>query len=235
MNKKLKSRGGSAASASVAKKTSKIYRSQSLREINQQITQEMRKNGVVKVKSHRQDSIAVGVDKKAKITIDGNAGDFFGALTNGASLTLNGNAGRFAGDVMRSGKIIINGDCSEGAGMYMYGGQIIVNGDGGDNIGQISKGGAVLITGNAGDFVGLYLTGGDIVVLKNIGKKTGDWMIKGRIFVGGKITSLGNNTTIQPLNNDDRKFLDTLFTQNNIKASLKNIKKIVPKELRPFY
>jgi len=232
MNKKLKSHE---RTASVVKKTSKMSRSQSSREINQQINQEIRKNGVVKVKSHGQDSIAVGVDKKAKITVDGSAGDFFGALVNGASLTLNGNAGRFAGDVMRNGKITINGNCGEGTGMYMYGGQIAVNGDGGDNIGQISKGGAILITGNAGDFVGLYLTGGDIVVLKNIGKKTGDWMIKGRIFVGGKIANLGNNTTIQQLNNDDRKFLNTLFAQNNIKNSLKNIKKIVPKELRPFY
>ncbi|MDD5530533.1 MAG: tributyrin esterase [bacterium] len=193
------------------------------------------KKRAVVVGINSQDSVAVGWEENVEIAINGHAGDFLGALNNGASIILSGNAKRFVGDTMRSGKIIINGNCGEGAGMYMYGGQIIINGNAGNNIGQISKGGVILTKGVAGDFVGLYLTGGNIIVLGNIGEKVGDWMIKGRIFVGGKIASLGNNTIIQKLNSDDKSFLEVLFTENKIKFQLDNIKKIVPKELRPFY
>ena len=60
-------------------------------------------------------------------------------------------------------------------------------------------------------------------------------MIKGRIFVGGYITGLGNNAIIQEMKDNDREFLDALFTENKIQFPLDNIRKIVPKELRPFY
>ncbi len=207
------------------------------RKLNEFLYQEVKvkKRKTLTVDIDKQDCIAVGLDEKVLITFNHDAGDFFGTLNNGASLVLNGNAGRFAGDVMRSGKITIKGNCDEGAGMYMYGGKVIVNGNAGDNIGQISKGGTILIRGDAGNFVGLYLTGGNIVVLNDIGEKTGDWMIKGRIFVGGHITGLGNNAIIQEMKDDDRKFLDALFTENKVQFPLDNIRKIVPKELRPFY
>ncbi|MBA7516433.1 hypothetical protein ES705_08481 [subsurface metagenome] len=207
------------------------------RKLNEFLYQEVKikKRKILTVDIDKQDCVAVGLDEKVWITFNHDAGDLFGALNNGASLVLNGNAGRFAGDVMRSGKITIKGNCDEGAGMYMYGGQVIVNGSAGDNIGQISKGGTILIKGDAGNFVGLYLTGGNIIVLNDIGEKTGDWMIKGRIFVGGYITGLGNNAIIQEMKDNDREFLDALFTENKIQFPLDNIRKIVPKELRPFY
>lgn len=207
------------------------------REINEYLHNEIKikKRKPATIDIDRQDSVAVGLDEKVAVTINCDAGDFFGALNDGASIMLNGNAGRFAGDVMRSGKIVINGNCDEGAGMYMYGGQIIVNGNAGDNIGQMSKGGTILIKGKAGDFVGLYLTGGDIVILNASGKRTGDWMIRGRIFVSGNIASLGNNAVIRELNEEDNRFLANLFGENNIEFSLDKIKKVVPKELRPFY
>ena len=209
---------------------------QSTREINQYLTQQITLNRLNEVIIHvdKQDSIAVGLDKKVRIIAEGKAGDFFGALNNGATIVLNGDADRFAANVMNKGDAIIHGDCGEGTGMFMYGGQVIVYGNSGDHLGQISKGGTIVVTGDAGDLVGLYLTGGDIVVLNNVGKKTGEWMIKGRIFVGGNIASLGCNAEIQELNNDDRKFLEALHS-DRIKFPTDGMKKIVPKELRPFY
>lgn len=203
--------------------------------INRLLTQEKEVKKSVIINANEEDSIAVGLDEKIDIIVNGNVGDFFGALNNGADLVLNGNAGRFAGDVMHDGKIVIEGDCSEGAGMYMYGGELIINGDAGDNVGQISKGGVILIKGNAGDLVGLYLTGGDIIVLNNIGKNAGDWMILGRIFVGGKIGSLGNNAKIEDLSSEDMTFLREVLSENKIDFDIRKIKKIIPKKLRPFY
>jgi len=209
---------------------------QSTREINQYLTQQITLNRLNEVTIHvdKQDSIAVGIDKKVRITAEGNAGDFFGALNNGATIVLNGDADRFAANVMSSGEVIIHGNCSEGTGMYMYGGHVIVYGNAGDHLGQVSKGGTIVVTGDAGDLAGLYLTGGDIVVLNNIGEKTGGWMIKGRIFVGGWIASLGNNAETQELNEDDRKFLETLYREE-IEFLIDGMKKIVPTQLRPFY
>ena len=206
------------------------------REVNQYLTQLITLNRLneVTIQVDKQDSIAVGIDKRVRITAEGNAGDFFGALNNGATIVLKGDSDRFAANVMSRGEVIIHGNCGEGTGMYMYGGHVIVYGNAGDHLGQISKGGTIIVTGDAGDLAGLYLTGGDIVVLNNIGEKTGEWMIKGRIFVGGSIASLGHNAETQELNNDDRKFLETLYRED-IEFHIDGMKKIVPTQLRPFY
>ena len=209
---------------------------QTTREINQYLKQQIKTNkrNSATIHINKQDSIAVGLDQKVTITAEGNAGDFFGALNNGATIVLNGDSDRFAANVMSRGEMIIHGNCGEGTGMYMCGGHVIVYGNAGDHLGQISKGGTIIVTGDAGDLVGLYLTGGDIVVLNNIGEKTGEWMIKGRIFVGGSIASLGRNAETRELNNDDRKFLETLYREE-IEFLIDGMKKIVPTQLRPFY
>lgn len=212
---------------------------ESTRKLNQHLYNEIktRKRKSIAMDINKQNSVAVGMDETVEVTINGNAGDFLGALNNKAFIILNGNAGRFVGDTMRDGKIFINSNCREGAGIYMYGGQIIINGNAGDNVGNMSKGGIILIKGNAGNGIGLYLTGGDIIILGNIGEKAGDWMIKGRIFFNKnkKIKSFGNNAQACEINADDREFLQGIFKENNIKLPLEDIKKITPKELRPFY
>jgi glutamate synthase domain-containing protein 3 len=205
------------------------------RDLNVTLAKDIKSKKAATIKASGQNCLAVGIDEKAKVTVEGRVGDLFGALNNGATIVLNGTAGRFVGDTMNSGKVTVNGDCGEGAGMYMYGGHLIINGDAGDNIAQIAKGGAVVVNGNLGDFAGLYLTGGCIIVTGNSGDMTGDWMIKGAIFVGGNIGGMGNNTKVENLTAEDKKFLENIFSENKIKAQISKMKKIVPKDLRPFY
>ena len=207
----------------------------STRDLNRMLHRQLGRKKATTLKVQGQDSIAVGLDVEAEIVVDGDAGDYFGTLNNGASLMLKGSAGRFVGDVMRAGRLVVNGDCDEGAGMYMYGGQLLVNGNAGDCVGQISKGGTIVIKGTAGDFAGLYLTGGDIVVLKDVGDMTGDWMIRGRIFVGGIIASLGNNAVVEDLTDEDKHDLDDLSKRLGFAIPSDKLKKVVPKDQRPFY
>ena len=83
----------------------------STKDINRAIRAQIKKGAATRIEGlTNQDSIAVGLEKDAKITIIGKAGDFFGALNNGTTLLLRGSSGRFLGDTMTSGKIVCEGE-----------------------------------------------------------------------------------------------------------------------------
>lgn len=205
------------------------------RDINKALKTQILKGKAVRIGGLRgQDSIAVGITERSKVTVEGIAGDFFGALNSNARIILKGNAGRFLGDTMSGGEILVEGETGEGTGSYMNGGIIIVKGDVGDNAGQMCKGGAIIIDGSAGDSIGYYMSDGSIIVTRNVGKRSGDWIIGGRIFVGGEIESLGHNAGIVDLSSSERDELEELFSNYNIKGDVKTFKKIVPETKYPF-
>ncbi len=180
------------------------------------------------------DSIAVGLGYGVNITLQGDVGDFVGALNNGATIEIEGNAGRYVGDNMTGGEITVKGSAGDGVGFGTYEGTIIVHGDAGNGIGQLNKGGLILIDGNIGDLSGLYMLSGDIIVTGNAGIDTGDWMIGGTIYIGGTYKT-GTNAEIHQLDFEDRNKLKEIFDIYKIEANIDDFTKIEPKKLRPFY
>jgi glutamate synthase domain-containing protein 3 len=206
------------------------------REINKALKQQLRDFKTVRIEGIlHQHCIAVGIEKDAKIIVNGNAGDLFASLNNGAKIVLNGNAGRFTGDSMTEGEIVINGNAGNGAGTYMSGGVLVVKGSAGGKIGQYMKNGIVVIEGDARDFIGLYQTGGSIVITGNVGSAVGHWKVGGNIYIGGKRGELGYNSKEVPLEDEDRDFLQSLFKKYDIKSEGKKFKKITTSNPRPDY
>jgi glutamate synthase domain-containing protein 3 len=184
------------------------------REINQALSKQLEVTRTVQLSGLKgQHCIAVGMPAGTVVQVAGNAGDFFGALTNGGSLTLNGNAGRFCGDNMLSGEIIVNGDSGWGAGQYLRGGTLTVKGECKGPVGQLMKAGTVIIDGSAGREVGKYLMGGQIIVAGDAGERTGENMMSGVILLRGEPRSLGLNARISKVGAEDIERLKFLHRQ----------------------
>jgi glutamate synthase domain-containing protein 3 len=192
------------------------------RDINTAIRAQIKKGAATRIEGlSGQDNIAVGLETETKITIIGNAGDFFGALNAGPSLLLKGNSGRFLGDTMKEGSIIADGTAGDGVGTHMTGGLILVKGRCGSKVGAGMKGGAIIIDDDVGDAVGLYLVRGDIIVTGNTGKNVGMNMLGGSIFVNGKVGGLGENAKLQKPNKADKIRLTRYLNEQKVHGEFK--------------
>lgn len=204
------------------------------RDINRAIRAQMKKGAATRIEGLTgQDNIAVGLESDVKITIIGEAGDFFGALNNGTTLLLKGDSGRYLGDTMASGIIVVEGKAGNGVGANMHSGEIIIKGTAGSRVGVGMKGGVIIIDGDVDDELGLHLFEGDILVTGNAGKNVGRFMTGGRIFVNDKIKSLGENAKAQKPDKSDKMKLTNILTKQNLLGEFK-FKKVTSKREIPF-
>jgi len=193
-------------------------------------------NGVpVKVKnvSHLH-GLAAGL-KHGEVVIQGGAGDYVGVLNAGATIRVTNNAARYVADNMTAGIVIIEGDADYGTGQYCYGGLVIVRGNSGDFTATMNKGATIIVCGNVGDEVGTYMLKGDLIVLGNAGEHFANYLIRGNVYIGGQWKSIGNNTKIEPLTDEDKAKLRAYFETYQIEANLATFKKIVAASEKPFY
>jgi glutamate synthase domain-containing protein 3 len=206
-------------------------------EINRAILKQMEVSTKIKIGGAGltgQDNIAVGLRKEIELIVEGEAGDFFGALNQSAILNLNGNAGRFVGDCMSGGGVIINGNAGFGVGSYLGGGIIVIRGDCADKTGQMKKGGVIIIDGNVGENAGYLQSEGEMIITGSAGKGLGEFLIGGTIYVGGEYESLGNNTKIVEMELSDINLLDTYFSHYGITSKATTFSKIIPISKEPF-
>jgi len=210
------------------------------REINQLIWKRFETSRDVHVsRLTGQHCIAVGIPGGKIVQVEGDSGDFFGALNDGASITLNANAGRFCGDSMFGGELIVNGDTGTGVGQYMRGGVLVVKGDCKGTAGQFMRNGTILIDGRAGKEVGKYMMGGEIVIAGDAGERTGENMMRGTIYIQGEPASLGLNAKLLKLGPEDIERLRHLHKQYKFRKIrdeelLAEFQKVVPETSRPL-
>jgi len=173
--------------------------------------------------------------KRGTIFVEGDVGDYFGILNDGAALIVQGSAGRFVGDNMTGGKIVVRGDVGDGAADYCYGGTVVVGKSAGDFLGTMNKGATIIISGNVGNHAGTYMTAGDIIILGDAGEALGNYIIRGSIYVLGSYDSLGNNTKLEKMRSDDIDKLNTVLGKLSIQANARSFKKVATASSKPFY
>lgn len=193
-------------------------------------------NGVlvtVKNVSHLH-GVAAGL-KHGEIVIEGDAGDYVGVLNAGATVHVTNNAARYVADNMTAGTVIIDGDTDYGTGQYCYDGVVIVRGNSGDFTATMNKGATIIVCGNVGDEVGTYMLKGDLIVIGNAGEHFANYLIRGNVYIGGQWKSIGHNTKIAPLTDEDKAKLKAYFETYQIEADLATFKKIIAASEKPFY
>jgi glutamate synthase domain-containing protein 3 len=209
-------------------------KSKTLREVNTILRESL--NGTpIKVSGVEHiHGLAAGLSH-GEVVVEGNAGDYLGALNAGATIRVIGDAGNYAADNMNSGVIIIDGNAGYGAAQYCYGGTVVIRGNAGDFTATMNKGATIIIQGNVGDEAGTYMLKGDLIVVGDAGRNFANYLIRGSVYIGGKYESLGRNTRLVDLDDEDIARLKAYFEMYAIQADPLRFRKIVAASEKPFY
>ena len=104
---------------------------------------------------------------------------------------MHGSAGPGVGENMMSGTIVVKGDASQYAGATGRGGLLVIEGNASSRCGISMKGIDIVVHGNIGHMSAFMAQSGNLVVLGDAGDALGDSIYEARLFVRGKVKSLG--------------------------------------------
>ncbi|MGB3148461.1 MAG: GXGXG domain-containing protein [Paracoccaceae bacterium] len=138
-------------------------------------------------------SIAVGVDAPVDITVRGTTGYYCAGMNKQATIRVKGSAGPGVAENMMSGAVIIDGDASQYAGATGRGGLLVIKGNASSRCGISMKGIDIVVHGNIGHMSAFMAQSGNLLVLGDAGDSLGDSLYEARLFVRGKVKSLGTD------------------------------------------
>jgi glutamate synthase domain-containing protein 3 len=138
-----------------------------------------------------QHSIAVGLDAPLQIDIRGHVGFYCGGMNKDAELTIHGHAGVGTAENMMSGVVWVKGNSSESAGATGNGGLLVIEGDASSRCGISMKGIDIVVGGSVGHMSAFMAQRGNLIVCGDAGDALGDSIYEARLYVKGKVASLG--------------------------------------------
>ena len=136
-------------------------------------------------------AVAVGVAAPIRIAIKGSVGYYCAGMNKDASITVHGSAGPGVAENMMSGEVRIKGDASQYAGATGKGGLLVIEGNASSRCGISMKGIDIVVKGNIGHMSAFMAQSGNLVVCGDAGDALGDSIYEARLFVRGKVKSLG--------------------------------------------
>jgi glutamate synthase domain-containing protein 3 len=166
----------------------------SLREMNETLHKisEGSNESVWEIRNTRgSHAVAVGLERTVEVHVMGSVGYYCGGMNQNATIVVNGSAGPGVGENMMSGSIIVKGDASQYAGATAHGGMIVIEGNASSRCGISLKGADIVVGGNIGHMSAFMAQSGNLVVLGDTGDALGDSIYEAKIFVRGKVASLG--------------------------------------------
>lgn len=161
-------------------------------------------------------SIAAGLDADATVEIDGNVGYYCAGMNKRATVLIKGNAGVGVAENMMSGLVHVQGDASQSAGATANGGLLVIDGSASARCGISLKGADIVVKGSIGHMSAFMAQAGTLVILGNAGEALGDSIYEARLFVRGKVQSLGADCIEKKLEEKHRKDLHALLERASI-------------------
>jgi glutamate synthase domain-containing protein 3 len=163
-------------------------------------------------------AIAVGLDAPLDVTINGHVGYYCAGMNKTANVTVNGHTGWGIGENMMSGTVRFTGNASQAAGATGHGGMPVIEGDAGHRCGISMKGIDIVVAGSIGHFGAFMGQAGNLVVCGDVGENLGDSLYEARIFVKGKVASLGADCVEKDMTDDHRATLKDLLARAGVDA-----------------
>jgi len=202
------------------------------REVNRRLKDLMKTEADIELDNpHSIHNFATALIGKGKITLHGSTGFYTGGFLEGPTIIVEGNTGWYTGDNMTSGEIIVEMNTGSNAAPSMVGGTIVIRGNSGSRAGWGMKGGTLIVCGDVGRWAGKMTLGGRIVVLGSVGEGIGESMYDGIIHVLDPAAEekLGGNVRLVPIEDKEKKKLDSLFKKYGIQQRVDDFKSVVPK------
>jgi glutamate synthase domain-containing protein 3 len=161
-------------------------------------------------------SVAVGVDQPISIDVRGSVGYYCGGMNDKSTITVHGSAGPGVGENMMSGTIVVKGDASQYAGATGRGGLLVIEGNASSRCGISMKGIDIVVRGNIGHMSAFMAQSGNLVVLGDAGDALGDSIYEARLFVRGKVKSLGTDCIAKEMRAEHLQLLQELLARAGI-------------------
>ncbi|MFJ2743384.1 glutamate synthase [Streptomyces sp. NPDC087440] len=136
-------------------------------------------------------NLAVGLDAPLDVRIDGHAGYYCAGMNQHATVTVHGNTGVGTAENMMSGTVRVRGNASQSAGATAHGGLLVVEGDAAARCGISMKGVDIVVGGSVGHMSAFMGQAGRLLVCGDAGDALGDSLYEARIYVRGRVKSLG--------------------------------------------
>jgi glutamate synthase domain-containing protein 3 len=158
-----------------------------------------------------QHSIAVGLDGPLQVDINGHVGFYCAGMNKDAEVTIHGHAGVGTAENMMSGVVWVKGNSSESAGATGNGGLLIIDGDASSRCGISMKGIDIVVGGSVGHMSAFMAQRGNLVVCGDAGDALGDSIYEARLYVRGKVASLGADCIEKEMRDEHRTDLERLL------------------------
>lgn len=171
-------------------------------------------------------NIAVGLDAPLDVTVRGHVGAYCAGMNKHAHVTIEGNAGPGLAENIMSGKVHVRGYASQAVGATGHGGLIVVEGDATARCGISMKGVNIVVGGNVGHMSAFLGQAGNLVVCGDAGSAFGDSVYEARLYVRGKVESLGADCIEKEMTPEHVEIVRNLLQQAGIDAD--------PKEFRRY-
>lgn len=138
-------------------------------------------------------NLAVGLSQSLTVDIAGHAGYYCAGMNQKACITVHGNVGVGVAENMMSGMVRVKGSASQAAGATAHGGLLVIEGDAGARCGISMKGVDIVVGGSIGHMSCFMAQAGRLLVCGDAGDALGDSLYETRIYVKGKVKSLGSD------------------------------------------
>ena len=161
-------------------------------------------------------SVAVGIDAPVRIDVRGSVGYYCAGMNSEAEITVHGSAGPGVAENMMSGTVIVKGDASQYAGATGRGGLLVIEGNASSRCGISMKGIDIVVHGSIGHMSAFMAQSGNLVVLGDAGDALGDSIYEARLFVRGKVASLGADCIEKELRPEHIALLEDLLERAGV-------------------
>lgn len=163
-------------------------------------------------------SIATGLDRPIHAVIRGHAGYYCAGMNQKAEVTVEGNAGVGVGENIMSGTVRVKGYASQSAAATGHGGLVVIEGDASARCGISMKGVDIVVGGSVGHMSAFMAQAGHLVVCGDAGAHFGDSIYEAVLYVRGEVESLGADCVEKEMTPEHLETLGNLLAQADIDA-----------------
>jgi len=158
-------------------------------------------------------AVACGLKAPLEVAVQGHCGYYAAGMNQAASVTITGNAGTGVAENMMSGTVRVTGDASQSAGATAHGGLLVIEGNTSARCGISMKGVDIVVGGNVGHMSAFMGQAGRLVVCGDAGADLGDSIYEARLYVRGKVASLGADCEEKEMREEHRAELADLLSR----------------------
>jgi glutamate synthase domain-containing protein 3 len=170
-------------------------------------------------------ALACGLDGDLAVTIDGHVGYYCAGMNKRAHVIVNGNAGTGLAENMMSGFVHVKGDASQSAGATGCGGLLAIDGNASARCGIALRGLDIVVKGSVGHMSAFMAQAGNLVVLGDAGDAFGDSLYEAKLYVRGKVKSLGADCIEKEMREEHKASLRKLLEAAGAKADVSEFRR----------